>query len=155
MSWVNSKAFIGIFSQTAGSTCEFWVNPVNFTFGLKKPTLFNGKRLTALLLGLGALAGLEELCLWGNTGRAALPAGLGRLRNLEELDLYKCPGLADLHDLERREGLPALLAHLASQGEPAPAAAQRGLADGPTVTARARGGILCARQSEREWQRSR
>jgi hypothetical protein len=23
--------FIGIFSQTAGSTCEFWVNPVNFT----------------------------------------------------------------------------------------------------------------------------
>ena len=30
--WVNSKAPIGIFSQTAGSTCEFWVNPVNFTF---------------------------------------------------------------------------------------------------------------------------
>jgi hypothetical protein len=30
--WVNSKALIGIFSQTAGSTCEFWVNPVNFTF---------------------------------------------------------------------------------------------------------------------------
>jgi hypothetical protein len=25
------KAIIGIFSQTAGSTCEFWVNPVNFT----------------------------------------------------------------------------------------------------------------------------
>jgi hypothetical protein len=26
------KALIGISSQTAGSTCEFWVNPVNFTF---------------------------------------------------------------------------------------------------------------------------
>ena len=25
-------ALIGIFTQTAGSTCEFWVNPVNFTF---------------------------------------------------------------------------------------------------------------------------
>jgi hypothetical protein len=23
---------MGIFSQTAGSTCEFWVNPVIFTF---------------------------------------------------------------------------------------------------------------------------
>jgi hypothetical protein len=29
--WVNSKALMGISSQTAGSTCEFWVNPVNFT----------------------------------------------------------------------------------------------------------------------------
>jgi hypothetical protein len=29
--WVNSKALIGMFSQTDGSTCEFWVNPVNFT----------------------------------------------------------------------------------------------------------------------------
>jgi hypothetical protein len=27
-----SKALIGIFSQTAGSTCECWVNPVTFTF---------------------------------------------------------------------------------------------------------------------------
>jgi hypothetical protein len=26
---------IGIFSQTAGSTCKFWVNPVNFTFCLQ------------------------------------------------------------------------------------------------------------------------
>jgi hypothetical protein len=25
------KALIGIYSQNAGSTCEFWVNPVNFT----------------------------------------------------------------------------------------------------------------------------
>ena len=27
----NSKALIGIFSQTAGSACEFWVNHVDFT----------------------------------------------------------------------------------------------------------------------------
>ena len=27
------KALIGIYSQTAGSTCEFWVNRMNFTFG--------------------------------------------------------------------------------------------------------------------------
>ena len=27
-------ALIGIFSQTAGSACEFWVNPVNFTLRL-------------------------------------------------------------------------------------------------------------------------
>jgi hypothetical protein len=32
--WVNSKALVGIFSQTAGSTCEFLVSPVNFTFAL-------------------------------------------------------------------------------------------------------------------------
>jgi hypothetical protein len=30
--WVNSKALIEILSQTAGSTCESWVNPVNVTF---------------------------------------------------------------------------------------------------------------------------
>jgi hypothetical protein len=30
--WVSSTALVGIFSQTAGSTCKFWVNPVNFTF---------------------------------------------------------------------------------------------------------------------------
>jgi hypothetical protein len=27
----SSKALIGIFSQTAGSACELWVNPVDFT----------------------------------------------------------------------------------------------------------------------------
>ena len=26
------QALIGIFSQIAGTSCEFWVNPVNFTF---------------------------------------------------------------------------------------------------------------------------
>jgi hypothetical protein len=30
--WANSKALIWIFSQTAGSTCNLWVNPVDFTF---------------------------------------------------------------------------------------------------------------------------
>ena len=42
--------------------------------------------------------------------------------NLEMLGIsYGCPRLAALYDLQRREGLPALLAHLAAQGEPAPA----------------------------------
>ena len=53
-------------------------------------------------------------------GLAVLPAQLGRLRSLEELDIDGCPGLATLQDLHEREGLPALLAHLAAQGgEPA------------------------------------
>ena len=30
--WVNSKALIMNSIKTAGSTCNFWVNPVNFTF---------------------------------------------------------------------------------------------------------------------------
>ena len=47
--------------------------------------------------------------------------GLGGLPNLEELDLDGCPGLAALGDLQEREGLPALLAHLAAQGEAAAA----------------------------------
>ena len=64
------------------------------------------------------MSGLWKLDLYGNRGLTALPAGLGRLRNLEELDItVGCPGLATLHDLQRREGLPALLAHLATQGE--------------------------------------
>jgi hypothetical protein len=28
------KALIGIVSRIAGSNCEFWVNPVNFAFGV-------------------------------------------------------------------------------------------------------------------------
>jgi hypothetical protein len=51
-----------------------------------------------------------------NVRLTALPAGLGRLRNLEELRRLGCPGLAALDDLQEREGLPALLAHLAAQG---------------------------------------
>ena len=30
--WVKSKALIWIFRENVGSICEFWVNPVNFTF---------------------------------------------------------------------------------------------------------------------------
>ena len=68
--------------------------------------------------GIGALAGLKKLVLRLNSELAALPAGLGRLRNLEFLDLDYCLGLAALYDLpQNREGLPALLAHLAAQGE--------------------------------------
>jgi hypothetical protein len=40
------------------------------------------------------------------------------LRNLEELYLGRCPRLAALQDLHKREGVSALLAHLAAQGEP-------------------------------------
>ena len=50
-----------------------------------------------------------------------MPAGLDRLRNLEELGLGNYHGLAALEDLKLWEGLPALLAHLAAQGEAAPA----------------------------------
>jgi hypothetical protein len=48
---------------------------------------------------------------------ATLPAGLGRLRNLRTLGLLGCPGLAALNSLKEREGLPAVLAHLAAQGD--------------------------------------
>jgi hypothetical protein len=35
--WVNSKSLIGNLIQTAGSTCKFWVNAVNFTFRVCTP----------------------------------------------------------------------------------------------------------------------
>ena len=79
--------------------------------------------LTVLPEGIGRLAGLQKLDLRYNTGLTALPAGLGRLRNLHTLIIaYGCPGLAALSDLQRREGLPALVAHLAAQGQPPVAA---------------------------------
>ena len=74
--------------------------------------------------GVRGLAGLKTLHLWDNEGLTALPAGLGRLRNLEVLNLSHCPGLAALENLHSREGLPALLAHLAAQGEAAAAEGQ-------------------------------
>ena len=80
-----------------------------------------GSGLRALPEGIGRLAGLKRLKLGGNKKLTALPAGLGRLRNLEALYLFNCPGLGALEDLLEREGLPALLAHLAAQGEAAPA----------------------------------
>ena len=75
--------------------------------------------LTTLPEGIGALTRLRTLGVRYNTGLTALPAGLGWLRNLEYLLLGGCPFLAALEDLRQREGLPALLAHLAAQGEPA------------------------------------
>jgi Leucine-rich repeat (LRR) protein len=77
--------------------------------------------LRALPEGIGALARLRKLDLGINKELTALPARLGRLRNLEALRLWHCPGLAALDDLHQREGLPALLAHLAAQGEAAAA----------------------------------
>jgi hypothetical protein len=74
---------------------------------------------------IGRLTGLRTLNLHHNDELAVLPAGLSQLRNLEVdvwppgLDLRYSPGLAALYDLQSREGLPALLAHLAAQGEPA------------------------------------
>ena len=47
----------------------------------------------------------------------ALLAGLGQLRNLARLELDRCPGLATLHGLKEREGMPALLAHLRGAAE--------------------------------------
>jgi hypothetical protein len=70
--------------------------------------------------GIGGLTGLKTLNLFMNDELTALPAGLGRLRNLTELDLFGCPELAALRNLQLAEGLPALLAHLTAQGEPAP-----------------------------------
>ena len=73
---------------------------------------------------IGGLVGLRALSLRYNRGLTALPAGLGGLRNLEYLLLGGCPFLAALEDLRQREGLPALLAHLAAQGAPAAAGGQ-------------------------------
>jgi Leucine-rich repeat (LRR) protein len=72
--------------------------------------------LIALLEGMEGLAGLRKLDLCMNEELTALPAGLGWLRNLVELDIGLCPVLAAMHDMHEREGLPALLAHLAAQG---------------------------------------
>jgi hypothetical protein len=53
--------------------------------------------------------------MWGIDRLATLQ--LGRLHNLEKLHLKDCRGLALLHDLQRWEGLPALLAHLRGTAE--------------------------------------
>jgi Leucine-rich repeat (LRR) protein len=87
-----------------------------------------GCGLRALPEGATALAGLKKLVLHHNIELAALPAGLDRLRDLVHLDLLGCPGLAALLDLrvglQERDGLRALLAHLAAQGESAVAEGQ-------------------------------
>jgi hypothetical protein len=74
--------------------------------------------LTALPAGIVRLVGLRTLDLRHNDELTLLPAGLGLLRNLEVLNLGDCPGLATLRFLRLRDGLSALLAHLAAQGEP-------------------------------------
>jgi hypothetical protein len=86
------------------------------------------------------LVGLKKLHLMISEGLTALPARLGRLPNLEDLRLLGCPGLAALHGLQRREGLPALLAHLAAQAKtPPPAYATGALAASPFALLDARG----------------
>ena len=62
------------------------------------------------------MVGLRKLDLRHNGGLTALPVGLGRLHNLEVLLLGCSARLAGLCDLERKEGLSALLAHLAGGG---------------------------------------
>jgi hypothetical protein len=87
--------------------------------GLEELQLFECD-LTTLPEGVGGLAGLRMLSLDFNIGLTALPAGLGLLAGLRNFSIGDCPGLASLNDLLWREGLPALLAHLAAQGgEPA------------------------------------
>jgi hypothetical protein len=84
--------------------------------GLKKLRLNNNRGLTALPEGLCALAGLEELDL-SECGLRAQPEGIRGLAGLRKFDLWNnCRGLEALQDLQEREGLPALLAHLAAQG---------------------------------------
>jgi hypothetical protein len=66
--------------------------------------------------GIGSLAALRELHLDYNA-LTTLPVALGRLRNLEVLELvdpltWAGHPLEALADLQAREGLPALLAHL-------------------------------------------
>jgi hypothetical protein len=78
----------------------------------------HGCGLTVLPEGIGGLTGLRMLDLGFNEELTVLPNGLGRLPNLEMLRLYGCPGLAAFRILQQREGLPALLAHLATQGGP-------------------------------------
>jgi leucine-rich repeat protein SHOC2 len=84
--------------------------------GLRKLGLYNNEGLTALPAALGGLRNLTTLFLDGCRELTALPAALGDLRVLEELSIDDCPGLADLADRQRRQGLPALLAHLAAWG---------------------------------------
>jgi hypothetical protein len=48
---------MGIFSQTAGSTCEFWVNPVNFTFRCAgDPHSDDDQNMGGVAPGLGRIA---------------------------------------------------------------------------------------------------
>jgi hypothetical protein len=60
---------MGIFSQTAGSTCEFWVNPVDFTFPLQaadRPGL--GGRVARVKVQPGARGRGGYLVIAGDLG---------------------------------------------------------------------------------------
>jgi hypothetical protein len=68
--WANSKALIGIFSQTPASTCEFWVSPVHFTFApacsrrhfaAKRANMYADR---GLLLAAQGAALVTPHCLW-------------------------------------------------------------------------------------------
>ena len=53
--WVNSKAFIGIFSRMSGSTSEFWVNPVNLPY-CKTETNMTKRTLSCTRQSLSSVA---------------------------------------------------------------------------------------------------
>jgi hypothetical protein len=82
-----------------------------------------GCGLLSLMEGSAGLTGLRRLHLWGNELLTTLPTGLGKLNpyryvlaKLEELNISDCPGLATLDDMQKREGLPTMLAHLDAGG---------------------------------------
>ena len=41
MFWASFKTLVGIFSQTSGPACEFWADPVDFSFG-RRPSSGSG-----------------------------------------------------------------------------------------------------------------
>ena len=97
--WVNSKALIGIFSQTSRSTCECWVNFVNFTFileycgGQTYHTYAPSLRATAHLMCIkpSRLKSSEDLRDLPPTAGAG---GLRGPRRPARLPERKCTGLA-------------------------------------------------------------
>jgi hypothetical protein len=97
--------------------CRLRVLPegIGGLIGLRTLDLGQNLELRALPEGVGELVELRALYLSFNQ-LTALPAGIGRLPNLQDLGLRGCPGLAAFMNLQEREGLPALLAHLAVHG---------------------------------------
>jgi hypothetical protein len=73
------KALIGIHRQTAGSTCEFWVNPVNFTFyQVRHISVRFGTADSIATLGTAdrhesLVAGLRQLCSVVDASTAEAP----------------------------------------------------------------------------------
>jgi hypothetical protein len=73
--------------------------------------------LQTLPVGVEGLVALKTLNLTDNVELQALPMRLGQLRNLETLRISCCPALKVLDVLKKKQGLPALLAHIAAQGD--------------------------------------